>query len=556
MAADSQYIFDYLNDVWDLLSETDRVRFGETWKAYEQTYGYAWMQQFEINMGNSIEYLPLYNIKRWLQHEFDSTTQLNLAASFTSSQDFTLPINLQDRYLVNLSLDGAAPIQINVQGPVPSSTTLAEIVSAINAAVGKTVAFATDQNKLLEIVSTTTGPTSSITFEAASSPTEDASAIIWGLDPVSQLPLTTPEFPYAYQLGEADIVGIPSLQTTIHNAGEIAGLSTTVLTQGTDYVVEFGSGVIMFAAPPPAAFMWAPDTLVNYQTPYNNFGYLMGYYDTNTASYLKAVQGLWYAYWNGPRPDNIRNALYLLFDLPTASKAGVVSAVSTTSITLTYTDQTTETFSVPNGLSPIVTLNESVSQFDPLVSGINVYDKINYPGFLEKEIGRPAVQPFLTQYATRGTDPSTDESKALKLLENTTYLPQIDVYAFTNPTINLANVQTFLRNIQPRSRTYLFQILVGVFFDQLELLDEGTTGHTTLKWPNGQPALGLGISFDATSNVDFNNNSYGDLAEWEDAESNPYTYLTIDDSFLNFGEYGQIEVYEGVTLVDSFAIEG
>lgn len=555
MAVDSQYIFDYLNDIWDLLSEQDRMRFGETWKAYEQTYGYAWMQQFEINMGNSIQYLPLYNIKRWLQHEFDDTTALNLAASFTSDQDFTLPIDLEDRYLVDVSIDGGPTIEVNVQGPTPGVTTLTEIVTAINTAFGKTIAFAIDQNKLLEIVSPTEGPTSTITFYPASNPSKDASAIIWGLDPIVQLPLTTPEFPYAFQLGEGDIVGLPSLQSTVHNPGEIPGLETIILTENVDYVVEFGNAVILFAEPPPA-FMWAPDTLVNYQTPYNNFGYLMEYYDTNNANYLKAVQGLWYAYWNGPRPDNIRNALYLLFDLPTASKTGTVTSITNTNITLTYTDMTTETFPIPNGLSAIVLIGQSVTQFQPLVSGINVYDKVNYPGFLIKEVGRPGVQPFLTQFATRGVGPDTDETMALTLLENTTYLPQINVYAFTNPSINLANVQTFLRNIQPRSRTYLFQIVVGIVFDQLELLDEGLTGHITPQWPNGQPALGLGISFDATSNVDWNSNSMGDLAEWEDAENNPYTYLTIDDSFLNFGEYGQIDVFEGVTLIDSFMIEG
>lgn len=544
--ADSQYIFDYLNDVWDLLPEQDRIRFGETWKAYEQTYGYVWMQQFETDMGNTIKYLPLYNIKRWLQHEFDSTTQVLMAATFTSNQDFSQGINLSNRYLIRLAIDGGGQIEVDLRGANPAATTLAEMVSNINEALAATIAKAISNNALLQLTSTTKGPMSSISFYAASDPTKDANAIIFGLDPITQLPLTVPKLPYAYQLGEIDIVGIPSLQDTIHDE-----LVTTLLQENIDYSIEFGTAIISFAAIPPA-FMWAKDTLVNFETPYNNFGYLMGIYDTNTPAYLKSVQGLWYAFWTGPRPENIRRSLYLLFGLPTASQAGTVTAVTLTTITVTYVDNTTETFTIPTNLSAIVTIGQTLTQYQPLVSGINVYDKINYPGFLRKEAGRPGVQPFLTQYATRGSGPNTDETMALTMLEQNTYLPQINVDAFISPNINLMNVQTFLRNLQPRSRTYLLQVLVGTFLDQLSLQDEGLTGHVTGAWPNGRPALGLDISFDATTNVDWNNNTMGDQDEWDDAENNPYTDMVLDDNTIGFGDFGSVEVYQASVLIDTF----
>lgn len=546
----SEYIFDYLNDVWDLLPESDRVIFGETWKAYEQTYGYTWMQQFEIDLANTITNLPLYNIKRWLQHEFDSTTQLNLAATFTSSMSIAPSVDLEDRYLIKFSIDGETPIEVDLQGSVPATTYLFEIVNKINVAQGATVAFAIDSNQLLEIKSSTQGPTSSIEFFPASDPTKDASAIVLGLDPVSQLPLKFPTFPYAYQLGETDIVHIPTLQNTIHY-----GQITTLLTENVDFQIEFGTGIIIFAEIPPQ-FMWAPDTLCNLETPYNNFGYLMGIYDTNTTDYLKEVKGLWYAYWTGPRPENIKTCLYLLFGLPTASEDGTVTAVTDTTISLAYTDATTETFNIPPNLTAIVVAGQAVTQFQPLVSGINVYDKINYPGFLAAEAGRPAVQPFLTQFATRGSNPDTDESMALNILEETTYLPQINVNAFISPTINVTNVQTFLRSIQPKSRTYLLQILIGLFQDLLFLSDEGATPLTTDNWPNGQPALGLNISFDATYNIDWNLNTMGNQSTWDEAEDNPYTYLTLDDMTIKFGDFAQIDVYQSAVLIDSFTLEG
>jgi hypothetical protein len=223
---------------------------------------------------------------------------------------------------------------------------------------------------------------------------------------------------------------------------------------------------------------------------------------------------------------------------------------------MTYTDGTTETFSIPMNLIPTVSVGEALTQFAPLVNGIDVYEKINYPGFLRKEVGRPGVQPFLTQYATTGTAANTDETMALTILEQNTYLPQVNVDAFISQDINLGSVQTFLRNIQPRSRTFLLQILIGDFADLIGLSDEGLTGHSSVAWPNGRPALGLDINFDATYNVDWNLNTMGNQATWDDAEDNPNTYLTLDDAMISVGEFCEIDVYQGATLIDTIQLEG
>jgi hypothetical protein len=550
VAADSKYIFDYLNDVWDLLPDQDQDRFGALWKAYEQTYGSVWMQQFDSDLGNTIQNLPLYNILRWIQHPFDSTTQVLLSASYTSPIDFSGTTDLADRYLIKLSVDGGTPVELDLRGLTPGATTLAEVVARINSLLGQKIVSPTNSNQLLKFTSTTSGPGSSLTFYPTSNPARDASAIVLGLDPVANLPATYPKFPYAYQLADTRVVGIPVLQDAIQDA-----LITTLIAQNTDYTVQFGTGIISFAVQPPAA-MWAKDTLINYETPYNNFGYLMGIYDSNTPNYLKIVKGLWFAFWNGPSPENIKRSLYLLFGLPTASLPGTVTSVSPTTIVLTYTDASTETFSIPVGLTALVSQGQTLTQFQPLITGINVYDKVNYPGFLRKELGRPAVQPFLTQFATRGSGPDTDETKALTILEENTYLPQINVYAFISPSINLANVFTFLKEIQPKSRSFLYQILVGLFQDQLPLYDEGLTTVPTDQYPNGLPSLGLTISFDTTPNVDWNGNTMGDLDTWTEAEDNPYTELILDDDVILFGDFGTVNVYQSAVLIDSFSIEG
>jgi len=286
--------------------------------------------------------------------------------------------------------------------------------------------------------------------------------------------------------------------------------------------------------------MWAQNTLYNFETPYNNFGYLMNFYAPNTAGYLKAVKGLWFAYWTGPRPENIKRSLYLLFGLPTASKAGVVTSLSPTEIMLTYADNSTETFAIPANLFAIVSVGDTVEQFQPLTTGVSVLDKVNSPGFLEREVGRAGIQRFLTQFASKGLNPNTDESKALKTVEENTYLPQIDVNAFISADINLGNVRTFLTNLQPKSRTFLFQIIVGTFSDLLSMGE----------------ALAQQISFDVSSNVDYNPNTYAQQSDLDDAETNPDTGIKLDDGGWTLVDYVDMEVYWGATLVDTLHVEG
>jgi hypothetical protein len=507
------------------------------------------MQMFESQMAANIDFLPLYNIRRWQKYIFDSSTQISRAAVYRSAQDLSLGINLENRYLISIQIDSLTTVEIDLRGVIPSQTKLSEIVSRVNAVYGSTIAYAVQSNQLLEFRSPTTGPNSRITFQPSSDPSKDASEIILGFDPILDLPKSYPKYPYEFLLPDTSITAIPVLQDKIHEEQ-----IQWKIQEDIDYAIEFGTGAISFATLPPT-IAWAPDTFVNNETPYNNYGYLLGIYDQNKENYLKAVKGLWYAFWTGPRPENIKRSLYLLFGLPTASGPGVVTDVTTTNVTVLYNDDTTETFDVPIDLSPIVTIGQVVTRFEPLVNGIRVFDKVNYPGFVNKEVGRFGVQPFLTQNASKGLGADTDETKALRMLEENTYLPQIDVATFISPDIKLGNVKTFLSTLQPKSRTYLFQVLVGVFREPINIKDEGPTGHSTAKFPNGLPSLGLGIRMDVTPNVDWNENTSGNQDEWNEAEENDFTYMRLDEGCCTADKV-EIEVYNASSLVDSFALEG
>ena len=527
----SSDLFQFLNDVYDLMPDKDQMRFGELWKAYEQTYGHVWMTMLERKASASINYLPLYNNLRWLKHKFDSTSQIKRSAYYRNNQDVSKGLDLSLRYLVKFSVDGGAPVEIDLRGNTPIKTTGQEIVDSFNAAAGFEFAKLVVLGALIDFRSSTTGPTSDITFYPTSSPAQDASALVLGLDP-NDLPISYPKFKFEYQLDDKYIVAIPNLRDAIRD--DSVGL---VLSENTDYVIEFGSGIISFLTAPPAA-LWAKDNLVNLETPYNNFGYLMDIYNTNKESYLKAIKGLWYAFWTGPRPENMRIALYLLFGLPVMSLDGVVKDITATDITVTYLDGSEEVFAIPSGLKAIVGIGDELKRFTPLVDGISVVDKINKPGFLEDDVGVPGIEPFLTENASRGAGPDTDETKALKTVAENSYLPQIDVNAFISPDISLANVKTFLKNIQPKSRTFLFQVVVGIFSDELVFGED----------------IGLDINIDVTPNLDSNPNTFAQQSDLNDAEVNPS--ITLDSEVIGVGEKTDIEVYHSAVLVDSFTIEG
>lgn len=533
MAKAATDLFDFINDLYSLLPDSDRNRFGELWTAYEQTLGDFWTKLLQSQLNCVINTLQNYNIQRWLLHSFDDSTQVSLAATYTTNQDLSQGINLTTRYLIRFSVDGGPQIEVNLTGINPARTTSVEIRDKINAAAGFAFAALVVDDALLQFTSPTKGPASDITFHPASIPGADASGIVLGLDQLD-LPQSFPEFHYSYQLVDTNIVSIPKLQNKVRDESV-----TQTLLEGTDYAIQFGTGVISFKVVPPAS-MWAQNTLYNFETPYNNFGYLMNFYAPNTAGYLKAVKGLWFAYWTGPRPENIKRSLYLLFGLPTASKAGVVTSLSPTEIMLTYADNSTETFAIPANLFAIVSVGDTVEQFQPLTTGVSVLDKVNSPGFLEREVGRAGIQRFLTQFASKGLNPNTDESKALKTVEENTYLPQIDVNAFISADINLGNVRTFLTNLQPKSRTFLFQIIVGTFSDLLSMGE----------------ALAQQISFDVSSNVDYNPNTYAQQSDLDDAETNPDTGIKLDDGGWTLVDYVDMEVYWGATLVDTLHVEG
>jgi hypothetical protein len=527
--ASTQY-FNFLGTVWDNLAEEDRDRLGETWQAYEQIIASIYQQYVEVNLNIAVKDLQAYATERWLKHTFSEDNFIMRPAILTGNQDLSLGVNLTVRYLFSFSVNGGAPLEVDLQGLTPGSTTLTEIVSKINLAVGFNFARAIADNALLQLVSNQSGPTSVIEILETSIPSANVSEFILGVDPL-QLPKRYPEFTHPYALGYANIVSIPEMRNAIRDENV-----TLVLTEGVDYVVDRNTNTIAFmgAAPP---LMWAKRTLVDKETPWNNFGFLMDIYQQNSPRYVQVVQGLWFAFWNGPTPNNIRRALYLLFGLPVAQEEGVVTEVTPTSVSTLGDNGIERTFAIPTDLHPDVVVGQRLGKFDPLVTGIQVFDKINKPGFVTTEIGRAGIERFLTEQASRGPG-DTDETKALTMLEEYTFLPQIAVDAFIYPDISLANVLVFLNAIRPLNKTFLFQVIIGEFQDELKVVEE----------------LSLSPDIDLTPSLDSNETTYQSPAVLGAYELGPNDGLDMDPDGACFNERVEFQVFSFGSLISSFTI--
>lgn len=481
--AGANYIYRFINTVWDFMPQKERKRFGELWKGYEQIWADQLQRFYELDQAININNIPAFLTTRWNKYQFNEDNQVIQSATFFAFQDISLGVNLSERYELKIAIDDDDAKTVDCRGKNPESTNINEIIFAINNAFGFDFATGIFENTIIQLKTRTKGPDSKITISQTDNSARNAAEVIFGLLDF-QLPLMTPRLPYIYGLPRNNIMSIPALQDTIRveNLGEY-------YIEGPDYKIDRENKTIAFREV-PLETLWAKVTKENFDTPFYNFGWLVDYVDQSISkeNYLLNLQGLWFAFWQGPRPELIRRSLYLLFGLPISLRNGVVISQTESNTEILHDDNIVRTYVLPSQLIWLVKTGEYVERFQPLVSGIDVFDKVNLPGFVQTEIGRDALQQFALPEATRGANPDTDESKALTALEEHTFLPQINVNAFVRPDINVGAIFNFLRNIKPLHKDFYFQVIVAIFQEKLGIQD----------------IAGFTFNIDVTPNLDIN----------------------------------------------------
>ncbi len=82
------------------------------------------------------------------------------AATLTGTVDLLAPVNLAEQSVLQLAVDGGAPVEIDVAGTAPDRTALAEVITKINAVVPRLAAATADER--LQLTSPTSGESSSV----------------------------------------------------------------------------------------------------------------------------------------------------------------------------------------------------------------------------------------------------------------------------------------------------------------------------------------------------------------------------------------------------------
>ncbi len=186
---------------------------------------------------------------------------------------------------------------------------------------------------------------------------------------------------------------------------------------------------------------------------------------------------------------NDQNIGFPSVDGPGGFSASVYD-VRDSKIVLEDEDGVQTTYDVPTGLQSIVSVGDKVETYQRLTDGVDIYDKAREPGFVENRLGRSAIQRFLTQNASKGPG-NSDETKALDLLENHLWIPQVLTSAMSENT-NVNEVFTFLANMKPEWSEYIFSF-ADYFNDQLTIGEDLRDGDISITidlttiWRNAWP---------------------------------------------------------------------
>jgi hypothetical protein len=101
--------------------------------------------------------------------------------------------------------------------------------------------------------------------------------------------------------------------------------------------------------------------------------------DTSSESYLAALRALWYAYWNGPSPENISNAISVACGIPVSQDKTVVVKITGDSLELSNG----QVIDIPSGVYPIVSEGQLVLPFKALLDGVSVSDRTTPGRYLD-----------------------------------------------------------------------------------------------------------------------------------------------------------------------------
>lgn len=256
---------------------------------------------------------------------------------------------------------------------------------------------------------------------------------------------------FAYRI-DSEIDSIPELfpKTDI---GDHSPLGAP-LTEAVDYVVGV-NGQLVFLVEPAQVFQFAKILFQNRQLVFDNFGFLIDFFQPNSRTYRRATQGLWFAFWNGPTVSNIELGAAIVLGFPISAGGRVLEIndelLGAKSIVVQDLNGIQETFQVRAEFVPFIKVEVGFESdtFFPLVVPFEVLDYVIDKN-IHTRLSFPAPQRFFQWFV---------------FFDAALWTPFIEDLIAAGEPVNLDAVGNFINRIEP-------EYTRGVLATRLELFDE------------------------------------------------------------------------------------
>jgi len=170
---------------------------------------------------------------------------------------------------------------------------------------------------------------------------------------------------------DPNFVSAPTIQDGIDKP-------TLTSVQGTDHYVRPG----WLYSNTKFTDVWARNLWVDEQTIQKNFGDPIDFTrDYSNVNYLYGTRGMWYVYWNGATVNDIQVGSKIIVDAPVSPSGTKVLRLTKNpdgSVTILLEAGNLE-LTVPPYLTPTVSAGQTVSAYQSLSDGVEVWDYINNP---------------------------------------------------------------------------------------------------------------------------------------------------------------------------------
>jgi len=279
---DISEIKNQINAFWSEGIFNDQHIIDQLWRGYYHTFDNFYTQLYQLHYAKCVETIPHQWLSHWEKYKFTESNKVD-AWNPLYPYAYTLPKNSKNVYLLRES-----PRDISI---LPKGTLVTEgeevLLPSGEARKGKDTVFGTEALTKYEVEDPIGG------------------GIARGIYAEEGLPVATVMY---FKRGD---------QYNDYDEG---------VTPLGDFIVDEDKGYIAFRRE-PYSVLWSEYTVRDTEVIYDNFGSLIQFYKPDSYQYLKQIQALWFAFWNGSSVRNIEIGLNVLKDLPVAGESGFVESV-------------------------------------------------------------------------------------------------------------------------------------------------------------------------------------------------------------------------------------